>query len=268
MQSPADGCAVPEHREIIDATDALGFERRYKHISKLGDSQKLRHNTWVLCSARTHDAHCLVLDGVNLFTTKTLIEGGIPAWRIHVPNKPDYDAIVAASHSQHGNLYRCSALQWAQALVSLDPTVALEPKPSCCDCSRNPIKTIWLDFTCRWSVHVESTLKLLISPLVMGCGCSHLFLTLNADTRCPHALRAHDAQRFIADVVSRAEGAAVSFSPDHCEEYGNGMFIVRAEVKWSCCEGGVAAAAELYDRLRGEAHAFRKKENSLRAKTN
>jgi hypothetical protein len=242
-----------------------GAERRYKHISKLSDSQKLRHNQWVLRSARTHESHCLVLDGVNLFTTRTLIEGGIASWRIHVPNKSDYDAIVSASHLSHGNIYRCSVLQWTQALMSLPSPVAAESNPTLRSSACNGIKTIWLDFTCRWSAHVDRALQLLLSPSVMGAGVSDLFLTLNADTRCPNALRAEGALRFITEAVTRA-GGSVEFPSDRCEEYGNGMFILQAVVDWGCYDSHRAAAAALYERLRDEAHAFRKEENSLKAK--
>jgi len=252
--------------EQIHTAEGAGVERRYKHVSKLSDTTKLRHNEWVLRSARAHQAHCLVLDGVNLLTTKTLISGGIPAWCIHVPNKADYDAIVAASHSHHGNIYRCSVLQWAQALLSLRSLVASDatnPVPPSCAAACNGIKTIWLDFTCRWSAHVEHALTLLLSPTVMGSRSSDLFLTLNADRRCPSALRTDGAQRFIADVVARS-GGSVTFPSDRCEEYGNGMFILQAAVSW--CDGGCTTGAALYERLRGEAHAFRKEENSLKGK--
>lgn len=265
MQPLARRHAAPEQREDVGAMIGSGAERRYRHISKLGDSQKLRHNTWVLCSARAHESHCLVLDGVNLFTTRTLIEGGIASWRIHVPNKSDYDTIAAASHSSHGNVYRCSVLQWAQALVSLPSPVAAESNPPLRTSACNGIKTIWLDFTCRWSTHVDRALKLLLSPLVMGAGVSDLFLTLNVDTRCPDALRADGAQRFITEFVTGA-GGTVEFPPDRCEEYGNGMLILQAVVDWGCCDSHHAAAAALYERLRGEAHAFRKGENSLKAR--
>jgi hypothetical protein len=266
MASPAHWHAAREEQEEhLDVADALGAERRYKHISKLGDSQKLRHNSWVLDSARARESHCLVLDGVNLFTSRTLSEGGIPVCRIHVPNKADYDAICAASHASHGNVYRCNVLQWVQALTSLAPRVAAASNPPSCHCACNNIKTIWLDYTCRWGDHVVRALKLLLSPLVMGAGASDMFLTLNADTRCPHALRADGAQRFIADAVVRA-GGTVEFPLDRCEEYGNGMFILQAVVTWRCCDGGRSAAAALYERLRDEAHVLRKKENSLKAK--
>jgi hypothetical protein len=240
-------------------------ERRYKHISKLDDSQKLRHNSWVLESARTHRSHCLILDGVNLFTTKMLSDGGIPLWRIHVPNKADYDSIVSASHCRHGNIYRSSVLQWLQALVSLSPRADSESASCGSNSAYGGIKTVWLDFTCRWNVHVQHALALLLSPAVMGTGPSDVFLTLNADTRCPTALRADGAQRFITETILRA-GGTVEFPSDRCEEYGNGMFIMQAAVAWGCCTCDTVVDAALYERLRGEARAFRKAENTLKAK--
>ena len=268
MQFPVDGPSsepLPAQREDPDrAAKSPGIERRYKHIAKLGDSQKQRHNLWVLGSARAHQAHCLVLDGLNLFTTKTLIDGGIPVRCIHVPNKSDYDAIIAAAHPVHGNIYRCGVLQWAQSLVSLAPCVAAESRAPGCASACNGIKTIWLDFTCRWSTHVESTLALLLSPFVMGAGSGDLFLTLNADTRCPSAMRALGAQNYIRDLVMR-KGGSVEFPLDRCEEYGNGMFILQAAVNWSSCFGDSTAGAALYERMRGEARAFRKEQNSLKA---
>ena len=254
-----------KQREQFLVAQGAGVERRYKHLSKLDDCTKLRHNEWVLRSARAHQAHCLVLDGVNMFTSKNLINGGVPACRVHVPNKADYDAIVAAPRSPHGNIYRCSVLKWAQALVALSPIGAPDASLifSSCAATSNDIKTIWLDFTCRWSAHVEHALTLLLRPTVMGAGSSDLFLTLNADSRCPSALRADGAQRFIADAVARA-GGSVDFPADRCEEYGNGMFILQAAVRW--CDGCSSTGAALYERLRREAHAFRKEENSLQAK--
>ena len=267
MQSLANGHSsdtAPAQCDELRVAEISSAERRYKHICKLSDSQKLRHNSWVLGSARARQAHCLVLDGVNLFTTKTLIDGGIPASRIHVPNKSDYDAIIASSHSFHGNIYRCSALQWTQALVSLAPPAAAEPISSSFAGVCGFIKTIWLDYTCRWSSHVERALALLLSPSVMGASSSDLYITLNADTRCPSALHLDGVQKYIADSVTRT-GGSVEFPSDHCEEYGNGMFILLAVVNWGSCSNRAIAGAELYERLIAEAYAFRKKENSLKA---
>ncbi len=100
----------------------------------------------------------------------------------------------------------------------------------------------------------------------MGDGSSDLYLTLNADTRCPAALRVDGVQKFIADSVIR-NGGAVEFPSDRCEVYGNGMFILQAVVQWGSGSSGTIAGAALYERLIAEAHTFRKKENSLKAST-
>lgn len=272
MEFPIVGQGSAALLKQIEDTDgaakSVSLERRYKHVAKLCDLQKRRHNLWVLDSACYHRAHCLVLDGLNLFTTKTLINGGIPAQLIHVPNKSDYDAIVAANHLAHGNIYRSSVLQWVQALVSLTSPIVVEPSHSfasaCSAC--DGIKTIWLDFTCRWSAHVERALTLLLSPSVMGNGLGDLYLTLNADTRCPTAMRADGARDFIANVVVQ-KGGSVEFPSDHSESYGNGMFILHAAVNWSSCHCNCSAGAALYERLRGETRAFRKEQNSMKARS-
>jgi hypothetical protein len=268
MQFPVDSQDFAAQLQQLEHSDeaekGTGFERRYKHVAKLNDSQKRCHNSWVLSSARAHQSHCLVLDGLNLFTSQTLIKGGIPVHHIHVPNKADYDAILAANHPAHGNLYRCHVLEWIQALVSLTPHVAADQSSNCIP-TCNGIKTVWLDFTCRWSSHVERALMLLLSPLVMGTGFGDLFLTLNADTRCPAAMRADGARNFIREAVMK-RGGIVDFPSDRCEEYGSGMFIMLAAVKWGSCDCSCSAGATLYERLRREARAFRKEQNSLKAK--
>ena len=112
----------------------VSVTRRYKACDT---TTKQQHNAWVLSAAQDHQpsSAILVLDGADLNTTNTLIDGGIHPQSIHVPNKHDYDAIVSRHQvCSHGNLYRSTVQTWVETLAMLT-----EPP--------EPIKTVWLDYT-------------------------------------------------------------------------------------------------------------------------
>ena len=251
MEAPSPGTAAPE--------------RRYKHLAKQEDLSKVAHNEWVLCSALRHRGEVLLLDGVDLNTTTRLIAAGIDPAAIHVPNRSDFDAILRQGHVSHGNLYRSSVQTWAEAHASLRRPVS-------------QIKTVWLDYTCRWGEHVRKTLVSLLRADVMGGGKADVFVTLNADRRCPSAKRLEEVQEEVRIIVTAADGY-LDFPAGHNIEYGNGkgMFIVHAELYWAL---GVteerempqpspcaANDAPLFEQMQARAHAFRKEANSCRARS-
>ena len=46
----------------------------------------------------------MFLDGLDLNTSNTLHEGGIRLARMHVPNRPDYDALLERRHAKAPHL--------------------------------------------------------------------------------------------------------------------------------------------------------------------
>ena len=190
---------------------------RYPHISKQHDAAKATHNSWILESALRHSSGVLILDGIDLNTTRTLLRGGVDMRRVHVPNRLDFDSIVRQSHPKHGNLYRCTVQGWASSYTSL-------PLP------RAELKTIWLDYTGRWSAHVQSTLEVLVDKTVMGAGApADIFLTLNRDVRCPDAPGLEEVLQLLETLVIQS-GATASFP--RAQEYGSAMFIIHARIIW------------------------------------
>jgi hypothetical protein len=242
--------------------EPLQAERRYRHLAKREDVSKVLHNEWVVCSALRHrGSDVLLLDGVDLNTTSKLIAAGIDPESIHVPNRSDFDAILRQEGcGSRGNIYRSSVQTWAEAHASLR-------RPS------SKIKTVWLDYTCRWAEHVRKTLSTLLRADVMGGGEADFFVTLNADRRCPSAKRLAEVQEEIRIIVMSANGS-ILFPADHNTEYGNGMFIVHAELIWGAL--GVTEGEEpartandvptLFEQMRAGARAFRKVANSCKAR--
>ena len=71
--------------------------RTYPHLEKSADLVKQQHNEWVVASATCHRYEILVLDGLDLQTSHSLMRAGVDAHRIHVPNLPDYDTLLDRS---------------------------------------------------------------------------------------------------------------------------------------------------------------------------
>ena len=76
--------------------------RRYPHVERSQDPVKRSHNDWVVASALEHGTDVLVLDGLDLNTTSLLIRAGVPYDAIHVPNRPDFDALMKRERATFG----------------------------------------------------------------------------------------------------------------------------------------------------------------------
>ena len=86
-------------------------ERRYPHLERAANAVKQQHNAWVLEAAVRNGGDVVALDGVDLNTCNILVRGGVAAARIHVPNRPDFDAIVSRqSAGPAGTVYRLSLI--------------------------------------------------------------------------------------------------------------------------------------------------------------
>ena len=245
--------------------------RRYPHVERARDPVKRSHNDWVVASAVEHGSDVLILDGLDLNTTTLLIRAGVASDAIHVPNRPDFDALMkreratfgggaagAAPATAVGHVYRATAQEWVEAYGSLAAPV-------------RPVKTVWLDLNARWGLHVERTLKTLFESRMLGHGASDLFLTLS---RGFHAQQLDAVADLVPEIFAAAyggDGATLTLVEDHTANYGTGMMILH----WR-----VAAPAPLYDRLFGptdavpladrlakETKAFRKPQNMRRART-
>ena len=153
--------------------------RRYNHVERSQDPVKRSHNDWVVASALEHGTDVLVLDGLDLNTTSLLIRAGVPYDAIHVPNRPDFDALMkreratfgggaagAAPEVAVGHVYRATAQEFVDAYASLT-------KPA------RPVKTVWLDLNARWGLAVERTVRRLFACRMLGTGDADLFLTLS-----------------------------------------------------------------------------------------
>ena len=153
--------------------------RRYPHVERSQDPVKRSHNDWVVASALEHGTDVLVLDGLDLNTTSLLIRAGVPYDAIHVPNRPDFDALMkreratfgggaagAAPEVAVGHVYRATAQEFVDAYASLT-------KPA------KPVRTVWLDLNARWGLAVERTVRQLFACGMLGTGDADLFLTLS-----------------------------------------------------------------------------------------
>lgn len=128
-------------------------ERRYPHIERSKNAVKRQHNGWVLDAALKNGGDVVVLDGLDLNTCGILARGGVAPARVHVPNRPDFDAIVSGQPAPAGTVYRATAQEFCEAFAALAP-----PRP--------PVRTVWLDINTRWGVHTDRTVRALAR-----CGC-------------------------------------------------------------------------------------------------
>ena len=180
------------------------------------DPIKQQHNAWIVASAACHQHAILVLDGLDLRTSHDLMRSSVSVERIHIPNRPDYDALIErSSHAPHGHLYRATVLAWVQAYRAV-----AEPRPK--------LGTVWLDYCCKWGAHVEQTLIELFSGRTLGAE-ADLFLTL---CHARHGKSIEEVQRMVLALAARllGEDEALVFREDHSMHYGNGMMILHAKL--------------------------------------
>ena len=146
-------------------------------MERAANAVKQQHNAWVLEAAVRNGGDVVALDGVDLNTCGILVRGGVAAARIHVPNRPDFDAIVSReSAGPAGTVYRATAQEFCEAYAALAP-----PRP--------PVRTVWLDVNARWGLHVERAVRALAR-----CGCvADLFLTLSRGYHAPQLPAVLDA---------------------------------------------------------------------------
>lgn len=241
--------------------------RRYPHSRQTRDPVKIAHNAWVCAAALEHGGDVMVLDGLDLNTTARLVASGVPPERIHVPNGPDFDALMkreratfgggaagAAPAVASGHVYRATAQRWVEAYASLAPP-------------RSPVRTVWLDLNARWGASVEKTLRALFESRALGRGRGDLFLTLS---RGYYAKQIDEVGGLVA-ALFRDSCVDGRLSPvhEHSANYGTGMMILhwRVEVPVTYYERffGAADAVPLADRMARETRAFRKPQNVRRA---
>jgi hypothetical protein len=223
-------------------------ERRYPHIERAANAVKQQHNAWVLEAAIRNGGDVVALDGVDLNTCGILVRGGVAAARIHVPNRPDFDAIVSRqSAGPAGTIYRATAQEFCEAYAALAP-----PRP--------PVRTVWLDVNARWGLHVERAVRALAR-----CGCvADLFLTLSRGYHAPQLPAVLEAVEAIFG--EEAPDAALTLVDEHTGEYGTGMMILHWRVAegwwWERAWAARSASAPLAERLAAEGpKAFRKPRN-------
>jgi len=231
---------------------AAAKQRLYKHAEKQACLDKSAHNDWVTQAAYTNmPAAVVVLDGVDLNTTQTLIAAGIPCEAIHVPNRSDFDAIVSHGHPRHGNLYRGAVQTLVEACSQISDT------------DRVPIRTVWLDYTGRWGQHVVRTLEMMFGCRMLGVGRSDLFITLSCDPRSTAAKPLEEVQELV-EALAVSFGIAVEFEEKHTTNYGRNMFIIHALLQCDVMESRVEQppVGSLYGQLR-QTQAFRKAPNSV-----
>ena len=266
--------------------------RRYPHVERSQDPVKRSHNDWVVASALEHGTDVLVLDGLDLNTTSLLIRAGVPYDAIHVPNRPDFDALMkreratfgggaagAAPEVAVGHVYRATAQEFVDAYASLT-------KPA------RPVKTVWLDLNARWGLAVERTVRQLFACRMLGTGDADLFLTLS---RGFHAQQLDAVADLVGELFFETYGrrGTLELVEDHTGNvrrpferrrdagwkhdqkivtvgnYGTGMMILHWRVRapaplWDLLFAPADGAA-LADRLAREAKAFRKPQNMRRA---
>jgi hypothetical protein len=242
--------------------------RRYPHVERSQDPVKRSHNDWVVASALEHGTDVLVLDGLDLNTTSLLIRAGVPYDAIHVPNRPDFDALMkreratfgggaagAAPEVAVGHVYRATAQEFVDAYASLT-------KPA------RPVKTVWLDLNARWGLAVERTVRQLFACRMLGTGDADLFLTLS---RGFHAQQLDAVADLVGELFFETYGrrGTLELVDDHTGNYGTGMMILHWRVRapaplWDLLFAPADGAA-LADRLAREAKAFRKPQNMRRA---
>ena len=95
-------------------------------MERAANAVKQQHNAWVLEAAVRNGGDVVALDGVDLNTCGILVRGGVAAARLHVPNRPDFDAIVSReSDGPAGTVYRATAQEFCEAYAALAP-----PRPT------------------------------------------------------------------------------------------------------------------------------------------